>query len=122
MQRVQSAVSGKRSTASVKSFRPMSSKKSYVDDTLFGSKPPSKCTIANKDAKGQENVNKKSNAPLSVAAKTELREKRAQAEKINPESAMISKVELERIKNSAKIQTKEQEAQQRILMEEQKDQ
>ena len=58
-----------------------------------------------------------------VITQDELRTIRAKAEKsANPESAIITKSELETIRASTKIQTKEQENQQKRLLEEQRDQ
>jgi len=78
-----------------------------VDDALFGNK---------------ENSGKISNS-IAIVSQEELRAIRGKAEKqAQPESAIITKSELERIKRSTKIQTKEQKSQQNRLIEEQKDQ
>ncbi len=88
------------------------SKKSYVDETLFGNlnlnAPHSSLTVAgNKQSNGP-----KSQAGAAVLSKEELRGIRAKCEDGKQSDAIVlSQNEIDRIKGSTKIQTKEQEVQ-----------
>jgi len=86
------------------------SKPSYVDESLFGNK--------NKKQTGS-----KAGDVAPIIDKEDLRDIRKKTEKGQKSDAIvISHSELERMRAATKIQTKEQESQQRRLLEEQKDQ
>jgi len=81
------------------------SKPSYVDESLFGN-----------TKKGGANGG---TATLTKEQLREIREKTEKGQK--SEAIVINQGELDRMKAATKIQTKEQESQQRRLLEEQKD-
>lgn len=90
------------------SQRSRGSKKSQVDDTLFGN--------------GKKGQNGAVPASASVISTKELRELRAQTEKgQKADAAIITASELERIKASTKIQTKEEKMQETRIFQEQKE-
>jgi len=80
------------------------SKNSYVDETLFGGKKTGFATST------------------GIVSLEELRKIRTKTEKNQANDAVIiSKTDLARIKQSTKIQTKDQQMQQKKLLEEQKE-
>jgi hypothetical protein len=77
--------------------------------------------LGNKNKKNGSKAGDTQPAPV-IADKDELRDIRKKTEKGQKSDAIvITQTELERMKASTKIQTKEQESQHRRLIEEQKD-
>ena len=97
------------SVRSKHSYRSVRSKGSYVDESLFGSNKKSpKKTFAN--------------AGASIVSINELRKVREQTEKGQQKDAIIlPKSELDRIRFASKIVTKDQQAQEKQIFEEQKE-
>jgi hypothetical protein len=99
-----------RSKNSRASMRSRGSKQSYVDESLFGSK---------KDRPATSNVP----AGAAVISLNELRRIRQQTEKgEKPDAIVIPKTELDRIKGSTKIVTKEEQKLTKKMLDEQKEQ
>ncbi|CAI2366155.1 unnamed protein product [Moneuplotes crassus] len=99
-----------RSKASRASLRSRGSKKSYVDESLFGSQKQRPATTA---------------APAGAAfvSAAELRRIRGQAEKgLKPDAVIIPKTELDRIRGSTKIVTNEEAKLTKKVLDEQKGQ
>ena len=86
------------------------SKASYVDETLFGSNK--------KIENGQSQMAKAGATILSI---NELRKIREQTDKgLQKDAAILSKTELDRIRKASIIMTKDQQDQEKQIMEEQK--
>ena len=104
-----SAAGSVRSKNSRASYRSKGSKQSYVDESLFGSK---------------NNRPNTGTAPggAAVVSMQDLRKIREQTEKgQKADAVIIPKNELERIKGSTKITTKEEQKQSKKMLEEQKE-
>lgn len=105
----QSVAASVRSKNSYKSGR---SKHSYVDESLFGSNKK-------KQPNGDNTI---ARAGASIISVNELRKVREQAEKGQQKDAIIlPRSELERIRLSSKVVTKDQHMQEKQLLEEQKE-
>lgn len=105
----QSVASSVRSKNSYKSGR---SKNSYVDESLFGSNKK-------KPSNGDNTI---ARAGASIVSVNELRKVREQTEKGQQKDAIIlPRTELDRIRLSSKVVTKDQHMQEKQLLEEQKE-
>jgi len=100
------SVRSKKSQVSVKS---KGSKPSYVDETLTGAQKPRPTTSQH--------------ANIAIISKEELRKIREQTEKgLQADAHIITKTELDRMKGSTKIVTKDEEKQMKKMLDEQKEQ
>jgi len=99
------------SVISKHSMKSGKSKASYVDESLFGTNK--------KIENGQSQMAKAGATILSI---NELRKIREQTEKgLQKDAAILSKIELDRIRQASIIMSKDQQEQEKKIMEEQKD-
>jgi hypothetical protein len=98
------------SVRSKNSYKSVRSKGSYVDESLFGS------------AKKQQQSSQMARAGATIVSINELRKVREQTEKgLQKDAIILPKSELERIRLSSKIVTKDEQMQSKQLVEEQKE-
>ena len=99
------------SVRSKKSYKSVHSKKSYVDESLFG---------GDKKSTGKGVI---AGAGAAIISQNELRKIRNQTEKgLQKDAIILPKSELDRIRMASKIVTKDQEMQQKQIVNEQKEQ
>ena len=99
------------SVRSKNSYKSGKSKKSYVDESLFGG------------SKKNDATNVIAGAGAAIVSVNELRKIRNQTEKgLQKDAIILNKSELDRIRQASKITTKDQELQQKQIANEQKEQ